>query len=413
MSDNVAADPRTIWPSAAGDTLAPSRDQLIAWVREHSPRVRRAQAELAAADARSGYAGRWPDPELDGRVLSVDGELEVEGALLFTLPWNRAPGAAGRAAALERQQRSVALEAARFDAERELSRLLAAWQTAHVRAQVHEEVAARAAEYADLARQRREAGLADPLEVSLIMADAVGDRRAAVRGWEAVRAREGELRVLLNVDVPISCDTILPQNSDRPPDLDRLLAQADKTRPQWRQARLAYQQAEWEAARAGRERLPNPSVGPALTRNPERTSWGISAGIELPIFTNRGAAYREALAQRDGAYEELLAQRQRARSQIENLYNHIRALIEQLEATSGAPVDAAREALRLAEERYATGQIDVLLLLSAHRAYADLQLEVLNLRLAQHTARLELERAIGAGLEDVQISAGRSGGEQR
>jgi len=422
--------PAGSWQEAGEDTLWVTVAQLRDWGVEHSPGVRVARAALAAAEARGEHAGRWPDPELSGRVIRPDGETSAEGALLFTLPLNGAAAAAGRVASRDAAQARVAVEAARFAALCDLDQILARLATAYIRAEVCEEVAARAAEYAELTRQRRDAGLADPLDLSLIMADAARDRRAALRSRDEVRAHKSDLRVLLGaarpiavrpdevkallpgltgelqpiVDGPLSAMDGPPPAADRPlsaldarlPGLDELLLRADRNRPDWKRAQLAYEKAEWEAVRAGRERIPNPVGGPAVTHDGERTSWGVSLGLSIPIFSNRGAAYREALSDRDQAYEAMRGQAHHATAEIERLYHHIGMLDEQLAATSGVPLAAAREARQLAHDRYEAGQVDVLLLLSAHRAYADLEREVLDLRLARHLARVDLERAVGA-----------------
>lgn len=384
------------WSRASGDTLAPSLDQLHRWAREQSPRIRAASAALAAAEARADYTGRWPDPEIDSRILGFDKDYSIEAALLFTLPLNRGPGAAGRAASFGLSLAQAELAAARFDAVRDVDLVLAGLFTARVRARTHEQLAERATAYAELARQRQSAGLTDPLDVSLVLADAAQDRRAAVRSRDELHALEGELSLLLGLAEPLSTERLSSGVDPVPiPSIEELLAQAGQTRPDWIRARLVYRQAEWQAIQAGRERMPNPSIGPAVTLDPDQTTWGVSVRLALPVFSNRGAAYREALACRDLAYEGLVAEGRHAVWKIERLHHHLRALDEQLAATGGVPIDAAEQALALAQKRYEAGRIDVLLLLAAHRAHADLQLELMELRLARRTARLDLERAVG------------------
>lgn len=391
--------PRSSWAHAGADTLAPSIDQLRQWVRERSPEVRAAAAGLAAAEARAGYAGRWPDPDLEGRILSHEGEHGIEAALLFTLPINGVPGAVGRAAAFEVARARADLAAARFDAQRALDIALARLFTARAKVRALEQVAARAAAYATLAQQRQVAGLADPLDVSLVLADAARDRRQALRSGDEVRALEGELGRLLGLSQPLAIVAPPPAGQlCEAPELDVLLDLAGRHRNDWIRAQLFYQQTEWQAIRAGRARLPNPALGPAVTVDQDRTTWGVSVGIAVPLFANRGATYREALAVREGAYQSLVTEGQRAVTEIERLYHHLRSLDQQLAATSGAPSAAAEEALMLATERYQAAQIDVLLLLSAHRAHASLQIEILELKLARRVAFLELEPAVGCSL---------------
>jgi outer membrane protein TolC len=381
------------------DTLCPDLEQLHRWARGNSPQVRVAAARLEAAQAHADRAGRWGDPELDGRVLEGEGEPELEAALLFTVPVNGGHSAARRVANVEVALAEMELAAARFDACCELDLVTARLAAARSRTQVHEQMAQRATAYAELARQRQAAGLADPLDVSLILADAARDQRSAERSRDEVRAHESQLNVILGLPQSLVIDAELPGNQRAPvPGLDSLLARAHRSRSAWIRARLNYQRAEWQALRAGRERLPNVAIGPALTRTQDQTRWGVAMGITLPLFANRGADYREALALRDAAYESLAAEGLRASTEIKRLVEHLETIDRQIAVTSGDPLSAAEQALALAQERYAAGRIDVLLLLSAHRAHAELQLEVLDLRLTRQTARLELERALGQPL---------------
>lgn len=398
------------WDTASGDTLAPTIEQLRQYLDEANPAIRAAEAALAGARARARQAGRWADPELDGRVLFRDGEQEAEGALRFALPLNRELGAARQEATVAVTRAHLELASTRFGVQRDLDRVLAELATAHARARVFEEVSARAAAYADLARQRQAAGLADPLDVSLIMAGAAKDRRSAVQSRDETQRLRAELARLLNISAPLAVDAQLPKGAGAGlPPTDRLLEQADQSSPDWRAAQLAYEEAEWRAEAAARARVPNPTLGPAVTADEERTTWGVAFGIEVPVFANRGAAYAEALARRDGAYEALLAERQHTRTRIQRLHEHLRAVDRQLALTEGEPLRAARDALQLAEDRYEAGQIDVVVLLSAHRAYADLLLEVLALRLDRERARLELEKVIGYPLDRLTDASAKTG----
>ncbi len=394
------------WTTAGGDSLAPTIEQLRQHVSERSPAVRTAEAALAAARARAAQAGRWSDPQLEGRVLIHDGNPEAEGALRLALPLNGAAGAAGRAASLATERAEIALAGTRFRAERDLDRILAEVATEEERSRLFEELSARAVAYADLARQRQTAGLADPLDVSLIMAGAARDRRSALQSQDETRRLRAELARLLGVGAHLAVEAPPPPaRAPGIPEIDVLLRQAEQSSSVWRGARLAYEEAEWHAARAARARIPNPTLGPAVTANDERTTWGVTFGIELPIFANRGAAYAEALAERDAAYESLLAERQRTRSRVQRLHEHLRAVDQQLELTTEEPLAASRNALALAEDRYEAGQIDVVVLLSAYRAHADLLQEILDLRLERELARLDLETLIGYPLDRLSDRA--------
>ncbi|MBD3237065.1 MAG: hypothetical protein GF330_10200, partial [Candidatus Eisenbacteria bacterium] len=144
---------RGVQGASGGGMRAPSVARLREWARTMSPPVRAAEARLAAARARAGCAGRWADPELEGRVLGRDGEVGLEAALRFTLPLNGTTGARGRAAAIALARARSDLSATRFDVECRLALLLSGIRTARSRLRTREEIATRAEAYAELAKQ--------------------------------------------------------------------------------------------------------------------------------------------------------------------------------------------------------------------------------------------------------------------
>lgn len=361
------------------------------------PSVLSALAAVAEAQAQRGSAGAWPNPEVDSRALWDDaGDVAVEGALSFALPIGGRLGAARREADLGVELARADLEAAWKGALLELDEALAQVASAQARLALHETLATRSAQYAELIRDRQVTSMADPMDVSLVLADAAQDHRDLIHNRNELHYRESRLRLLLGLQPGTDLGTIQFQPRRRiATSREDLTAAAGTRRDSWRRARLMLQQAEWAAARASRERIPDLNLGPALERAGDETSLGVVAGISIPLFSSGGAPFREALARRDAARVTLRAEERAALTEVDALLTRAEALEAELAAVSGEAADAVALAFELAEARYEAGQIDVLHLLSAHRAYADIKLEILDLELAHREALLELEAAVG------------------
>jgi cobalt-zinc-cadmium efflux system outer membrane protein len=383
-------------PSLGPTIDAPTARRLVL---ERHPDIRAALAELERAQAHARAAGAWPNPELEGRVLFDEQRPgELEAGLAFTLPISGRLAAARRAAGLERDMARIALDAARHEALLELDRLLT--ELAHHRLEVAltHEIATGSQQLASLVQQRQAAALADPLDVTIVLAEAARDQGAHARAQARLLAVEARLQALLGLEPG--------QHHLAPPAIEAAqlgegrsaLLEAARQRASWRLAQLELERAEWAAREASRARIPEPSLGPAVAGEPDQLSLGLRLGLPIPILAPGGAAYRAAVAERDAAHQRLIAEGHETVREIDALLAEIEGLERALEAVQGASLGSARQAARLAEERYQAGQLDVLHLQSARRAWADIESETLDLLLELRHTQLELERAIGRPL---------------
>ncbi len=363
---------------------------------DQHPDVIAARARAAAAEAASAESGSWPNPELDGRVLFGEEGEEYEIAMQAALPLGGRLGAERQLARLELALARSSLRAARQTARIELELAMTRLTWARVRRDHLEELATQSDQYAGYAREREATSVADPLEVSLVLADAAQDRRAALRSLHDVTQAEWDLRQLLGQTVEISPLPSRPLVGLRLSENAAMLLEGAREQCEsWRQADLMLQHAEWDAARASRERIPDLLIGPAVASDGVKTSLGLVLGWELPLFRSGSGAYREALARRDAAHGALALEARAVRARIETLVSRLRTLEAELQALTRDAAPAAERAFALAQNRYAAGRIDVLHLLSAHRASAQSKLEILDVLLAQRMTLLDLEGVVG------------------
>jgi outer membrane protein TolC len=369
-------------------------------VLERHPRVLAAEAEREGAEAELRASGAWPNPELEARMM-LQGPAEggLEAGIGLTLPVSGRIAAARSAARVELSMAQVTLDAARHEALLEVELLLA--ELAHQRRHVAlaEDIASSSQQIAALVQQRQTAALADPLDVTIVLAEAARDTGALAQEQAELASIEGRLYSLMGLEPGTA--------SVQPPSIggatlaegrEALLEAAASTRASWLLARLDLERAEWKAREASRARIPEPSLGPALVGEPEAFSLGLRVGLPLPVLAPGGAPYKAAVAERDAAHWRLVAEGRETVREIDALLTQHAGLQQALTALSGASLGSARQAAHLARDRYAAGQIDLLHLQSARRAWAAIETENLVLVLEIRHTQLELERAVGRPL---------------
>jgi len=372
-------------------------DTIGSLVLEHHPAVVTAASALEQAIYRERATGSWPDPELEARILSDgDGGSNLEGALRFPIPVNGRLAAHRRAAAIETDLARLDFTAAQQVAIAETYRHLARLAWARSLVALHESLALRSTEQAELARQRQQANLADPLEVSLVLADAARDRRALVEHRTQQAAIEAELLLLAGVTWGEAIiETQELTWSTRTLDREAILAQARSFSPALAGATMRLARDKKRVTAAERGRWPGLVLGPALTREGGESAWGVAVGLELPIFGRTRAELDEARAGLLGA-ESVRDLEQRALPvRVNLLLNRLGALETELAELSGNAASAAEQAFRLARARWTAGTLDVLHLLSAHRAFAEMNIDRLDTLLQLHETWLDLQLAVG------------------
>ncbi len=401
IDDRAGRDDRPI--ASAGDTDRPSLEApaLRRLVLERHPDIAAAHADLDRARAHLTASGAWPNPELEARyLLQGPGEGELEASLALTLPISGRIAAARHAARIELTIAQQALETTRHQVLLELDLLLVQLAHRRHRLALAADLASSSQQLATLVQQRQEAGLVDPLDVTIVLADAARDTGALARAQANLAAVEGQIYSVAGLEPGIS--SLHPPallHTHLSEDRQALLDSAVQTRPAWVQARLELDRAEWVARQASRARIPEPSLGPAMVGDPQAPSLGLRVGLPIPILAPGGAAYREALAERDAAHHRLVAASREAPREIDALLAELTGLESALHAMAGASLGSARQAARLARDRYQAGQLDVLHLQSARRAWADIETETIDLLLDIQRVQLELERAVGRPLQ--------------
>jgi multidrug efflux system outer membrane protein len=262
-----------------------------------------------------------------------------------------------------------------------------------------------------LASWRNQAGEADGLESSQALSS-LEQARAGIPGLEQNISQSHNLLTLLSGLSPGSLDGILNSGKKGIPIPPRSLAigiPADtiRQRPDVRIAGYQLLAATANTRIADAARLPSlnlsgslglDSLGSAKLFNPQTAAAGFVAGISSPIF-DAGIIRANIVVQ--SAAEEQAYQAYRttvftALSETEDALIACRRTAERLAAFEKSAV-AAREADKLAHQRYQSGEIDFLTVLDTQRSLLGIESSLFSSRADRTIAYIQLYKALGGG----------------
>lgn len=427
-----AADfPRSDWWAAFAD---PQLDALIDEALRDSPSLAAADARARIGQAQAGLADAQRSPTLgaSARLSGVQlpetiapepigGDFKASGVLMLNFAW--APDlwggqrAAFEAAAGQARAAEVDAQAARLTLSTNVARTYIALAQAFDAQDVAQRELARATRLRDLAQQRVDAGLDNQLQLrnsdtTIGMArqqaqaaqqqiDALRNALAALLGKGPDRGLNVARPKLLQASAP-TVPAVLPS--------ELLGHRADVVAARWRVEAAAR---GIDAAKAAFKPSVNLSALTGLAAGSLSDLFGSDAvlgfggpAISLPIFD--GGRLRAGLSQRDADYDLAVASYNQtlvqALREVADALQSARALDAQLDTVTEA-LDAAQQAFRLAETRYDAGigtQLDVLV---AQRPLFQLEQQQAALRAQRLAATVDLDRALGGGLEPAAPSS--------
>lgn len=130
-----------------------------------------------------------------------------------------------------------------------------------------------------------------------------------------------------------------------------------------------------------------------------RTGWNVRLGLSYPIFNGfqREASVERARVQQQIAAAQLADTRRQIRAEVERLLGQLR-LAEQSIALSEQAVEAAREDLRVQQQRYDQGMSTMLELLTSQEALVQAENDLVGTRFDYQIARAQLESLAGREL---------------
>lgn len=378
----------------ASDGLTSAEGEVVALFYNAELRLARLGAGLALATAET--AGRWQDPEFgfDGaEVLSPGGPFEYGLTLALTIP------VSGRL--------RVEKDRARAEHDAELRRVVdqewriraavrsawAAWSAQKQQSDVIAGALRQAESLADIIDTLERGGELPKTEARMLRATAIRLRVQAERAaFDTERAR---LALFSLMGLPPTAEVELV------PAIPawEVSGQADGARLIAANTTLAVRRAEYQVAEQAlrleiRKQYPDITIGGGYgNEGDDRLLLGLS--IPVPILNANAGGIARARAARDLAraraeieYERLVSQLAAARAELAAA----RVQVEAFEAELIPAYESQAGDLRALSE---LGEVDVLLLLETLRGALEARRALLELRLAEAQASIEVARLLG------------------
>jgi outer membrane protein len=200
---------------------------------------------------------------------------------------------------------------------------------------------------------------------------------------DVIRARNAErlARVALNTAMGVRADTptqVLDNLVYQPSNIDRVrvVDEAQRRRPESRQARLRAEAAEAQAKRTFRDFFPDVTGSGAYggIRSTFDEQWSATLSLQWSIFDggNRIARYREARANVDAAQARVRATELDIQREVEQAVITVTEAEERIQAAQKS-VESAQENFRLAQGRFDAGVGTILELTDAQLALTQAQ----------------------------------------
>jgi outer membrane protein TolC len=222
---------------------------------------------------------------------------------------------------------------------------------------------------------------------------------------DVIRARNAERlgRAALNVAMGVPADTptqVVDSLVYQPTKLDRtrLMDEAQRRRPESRQARLRAEAAEAVVRRTTRDFFPDITGAAAYgaTRTSFDEAWSATLSLQWSIFDggNRIARHREARANLEAAQARVRATELDIQREVEQAQISVSEAEERIQAAQVA-VESAQENFRLAQGRFDAGVGTILELTDAQLALTQAQNTEAQALADYRIALSNLDRAVG------------------
>jgi NodT family efflux transporter outer membrane factor (OMF) lipoprotein len=422
--DAAATFPRVDWWRAFGD---PQLDALIDEALAGTPSLAAADARVRQAQAQAGSADAARKPQVSATAQYTGVQIpetlappptggEFKASLMGMVQFQYAPdlwggqratweAAVGRARAAE-----VDAQAARLVLASNIARTYIALDGAHALRDAAEAEAARSTGRVALERQRVAAGIDNTLALHQDESAIAAAQQQAQAASQQIDALRNALAALLGDGPDRGAAIARPQLDTATPGVPAVLPsellghRPDVVAARWRVEAAAHGIRASEAAfkpsvnLSALIGLAAPNLGDLFGSDAVLGFGG--PALSLPIF--QGEALRARLAGSTADYDLAVAQYDQALvdglREVADALQAMRALDTQL-ATLRSARDAAQSAFAVAGQRYHAGLATRLDVLAAQRPLVSLDQQLAALRTQRLQAAVDLDRALGGGLE--------------
>ncbi len=387
--------------ASASARIREARSRRDAEVASLFPALRGAASASGNSTSDNGVGSDWDGGSSSSAALNVSWEADLFGQRRSTIA-----AATAQVGATEENFNSVQAALAS-----EIAIAYTRLRVAEAALEVLLRIVSSREETSRLATWRTQSGEADSLESSQALSS-LEQARAGVPALRQTISQTQNLLTLLAGRTPGSLDGLLSSGRRGIPNPSSSLAvgiPADtlRQRPDVRLAGYQLLAAAAQTRAADAERFPAlnlsgtlgvNALGAGKIFNPESASATVIAGLTGPIFD---AGRIRANIDAQSAVEEQAFQTYRstvltALSEVEDSLIACRRTTERLDTLEKATA-AAREAAKLAQQRYEAGVTDILTVLDAQRTLLGLEDSLFSVRANRTIAYIQLYKALGGG----------------
>jgi NodT family efflux transporter outer membrane factor (OMF) lipoprotein len=429
-----AAFPAQDWWKTLGD---PQLDALIAEALQGTPSLDAADARVRQAQAQAGQAdaARKPDLSASAQATTVrlpetlapeplGGELNTSAVLMFDFKWTPdlwdGQRAQYEAAVGQLRAAEIDAQAARLMLASNIARSYVSLAQAFDALDVAQREGQRSADLLELSRQRVAAGLDNQMQLRQAETAIASAKQQAQAAQQQIDALRNALAALLGQGPDRGLQIAAPQLLDAPaPRVPAVMPsellghRPDVVAARWRveaagrgidATKASFKPSVNLSAIVG---LAAPNLGD-LFGSDALLGYGGPA-LSLPIFD--GERLRANLAKSDADYDLAVANYNQslvgALREVADALQSARSLEAQIASATRAR-DAAQQAFDIARARYRAGlgtQLDVL---AAQRPLLQLDQQLTTLRAQRYIAAIDLDGALGGGLQFAAPSSSPS-----
>jgi cobalt-zinc-cadmium efflux system outer membrane protein len=256
-----------------------------------------------------------------------------------------------------------------------------------------------------IVNERVQAGAApryDASRIAVTLAIAHADRAEGsanlARAWAEFRAAVGPRAAELRGEPDYDLDS-----GPELPEVERLLAFLDRSRPDLVAARARAASAEAAVRVSRRNVFPgvNVTLAGGYGAGPRQVDVGFNLSVPLPVIDHGQGAIPAAQARADEAHAEVDALRVPAMLRIQGMQQEVSQLKRALAEYRARGVASGEEMLNEAQAGYLAGRFSVLELADAYRAWREARLREIALGASARQAEVDLGRELGRPLHEL------------
>jgi cobalt-zinc-cadmium efflux system outer membrane protein len=351
----------------------------------HHPELTAARAHVKAAGGRIDQAGRFPNPELVGRMESAPpsgrttGEAEYIGGISQSVPLGSRLEKAEQVAVEEQARRQQLLASTRLKLQKEIQGAFGTALYLDKVRRLQSQVVSNSVRLVELTRTRVDAG--DSISQDLARAQLEQIRaRVELKKIESLRQQAG-LELATAMGLPGLKVGTLEGDLDRTlaiPKLKMVMNELE-SHPALRVARgdEAVQKARIELVES--ERIPDVNLELFYRRiQSSRTdAFDVGLSLPLPLFDRNRGAIDEARADADAAAEDVRAARQSLNRRLRRAHADLTRAVANAETMETEVLPRAATIRQTAEVRFEHGDINMMELLQTRRQWAEVRFRYL------------------------------------